>query len=571
MLLFSVVISVYLLILLWFLQMATLYNITLISSLLIIVTSILYSLFIYLIPRKSRKVVNTIFIFFTCLLSFGNIFYYYIKYSILTISLLSLLDELFGVAESVTGYLNPTYILILVLPLAFSIATNKLINTFDKRYSNKIVMATLSLLVAINVNFYYQDDILYTTIYSPIHYVRKFGFISFYARELTPFTKKSSDDIEYSNQYGGATENEYTGIFADKTNVVQITAESFDDIAIDETLTPTLYKMANDGIFFENYHTLSTNTNASEFSTLSSVYPPIDNSKVMNFAGNYTSLPEIFNENGFCTFGYHLNDATYYNRKVLYPDLYKFDYSYFREDLLSNANLNASKDELLFELSTDYIEEQDCEKNYTYYMTLYGHSAYHISTRPSAESNFEYVNSVYPDNDEYLNSYLAFQMSLDQMLEEMIDYYEKQGILEQTIFVISSDHYPYALGDPEHRFGEYSEKFVETSFDGTAYESYNVPFFIYDPNASHENNQEYISNVDILPTIADLFGFEVQYSNGKSAFDDSEQGQIKWLGIDNFGILSEDTVYPSEAPSSETLAEVEEDKLQAAKLYSLFD
>ena len=47
--------------------------------------------------------------------------------------------------------------------------------------------------------------------------------------------------------------NEYTGMFKDK-NLVFITAEAYDAIAIDETITPTLYKMANNSFVFNNYY-----------------------------------------------------------------------------------------------------------------------------------------------------------------------------------------------------------------------------------------------------------------------------------------------------------------------------
>ena len=43
-------------------------------------------------------------------------------------------------------------------------------------------------------------------------------------------------------------QNKYTGLFKEK-NLIFITAEAFDAIALDENLTPTLYKMANNGLF----------------------------------------------------------------------------------------------------------------------------------------------------------------------------------------------------------------------------------------------------------------------------------------------------------------------------------
>ena len=47
--------------------------------------------------------------------------------------------------------------------------------------------------------------------------------------------------------------NEYTGMFKDY-NVITLTAEAFAPYAIDKELTPTLYKMYNEGFKFTNYY-----------------------------------------------------------------------------------------------------------------------------------------------------------------------------------------------------------------------------------------------------------------------------------------------------------------------------
>ena len=45
-----------------------------------------------------------------------------------------------------------------------------------------------------------------------------------------------------------------TGIFKDK-NLILIMVEAFDMIAINEKLTPTLYKLSTEGLNFDNYYT----------------------------------------------------------------------------------------------------------------------------------------------------------------------------------------------------------------------------------------------------------------------------------------------------------------------------
>ena len=58
---------------------------------------------------------------------------------------------------------------------------------------------------------------------------------------------------EYFDSAAPSYTNEYTGMF-EGYNVIFLTAESFSQYAIDKTLTPTLYKMYNEGFQFENYY-----------------------------------------------------------------------------------------------------------------------------------------------------------------------------------------------------------------------------------------------------------------------------------------------------------------------------
>jgi hypothetical protein len=49
------------------------------------------------------------------------------------------------------------------------------------------------------------------------------------------------------------TQNEYTGLFKGK-NLIWIVAEGFSDLALDETHTPTLWKLARSGFVFRNFY-----------------------------------------------------------------------------------------------------------------------------------------------------------------------------------------------------------------------------------------------------------------------------------------------------------------------------
>lgn len=67
-----------------------------------------------------------------------------------------------------------------------------------------------------------------------------------------------NEDVSWlANYFSSASptrKNEYTGMF-EGYNVIQLVIEGFSGYAIDPELTPTLYKLANEGFVFNNYYT----------------------------------------------------------------------------------------------------------------------------------------------------------------------------------------------------------------------------------------------------------------------------------------------------------------------------
>ncbi|MCQ4772031.1 LTA synthase family protein, partial [Intestinimonas massiliensis] len=59
---------------------------------------------------------------------------------------------------------------------------------------------------------------------------------------------------QYFSQRPPTLKNEYTGRFAGK-NLLFITAEGFWKYAVNETYTPTLWKLAHGGFVFKNFYT----------------------------------------------------------------------------------------------------------------------------------------------------------------------------------------------------------------------------------------------------------------------------------------------------------------------------
>ncbi len=496
-----------------------------------------------IVPKVPRVIINAIVMIITYTFTIANLVNLSMKGNVVGISSIKLIDELIQVKGTVTESISPILYLTLLLPI---VATVFLIVFGEKEIiipKVKRIVFIIFLVVAIvggSISYNYQ---LYRTVANPFSYVKSFGLSSYFIRDMLPFTKlgNSSDYVELEIN-GSYQTNENTGKFSEKKNVVFVMAESLDNQAIDPVYAPTLHKMSTMGINFENYYTITKATNLSEYAALTSLVPPFESIKAGEYDADYTTIPEVFGNNGFCSVGVHSNTGEFYDRDTIYPKLYKFDNKLVKEDLNLSPNADWYPSDVdMFQKSVPFIEEKNCEKMFTYYMTYSGHAPY-TTARVYDEGIVEQISSSYPNNDKILNSYIAANMELDKMLESMEVYYTEQGMIEETLFVVVSDHYPYSMSY-ESKMNEGSEEYANSLEFAIDY--YNVPFFIYDPVQTLENNSSYGNNLDILPTLADLMGYEYNSSiiYGTSLFDENFNHTVRFFGHYGYSIVSEDIKY----------------------------
>ena len=175
------------------------------------------------------------------------------------------------------------------------------------------------------------DYYIYETIPNNNQFVSIFGTLPFGLRDgISLFetdilgAEHYVEVEEFLNSRSEQTPNMMTGIFEGK-NVIFIQAESFIDAAIDETLTPTLYKMKNEGINIEGFDTptLVGSTSDTEFMANTSIIPNSEGYAICYkypFNTYVTTLASIFNDVGYNTVAYHNNYGDYYNRDIVFPN-----------------------------------------------------------------------------------------------------------------------------------------------------------------------------------------------------------------------------------------------------------
>lgn len=325
---------------------------------------------------------------------------------------------------------------------------------------------------------------------------------------------------EYFKNVTPTKQNEYTGIFKGK-NLIYITAEGFDKIAIDESLTPTLYKLANNGFVFENYYQplFTVSTSDGEYMFLNSLIPKEGVWSFYRSSNIYLpfGIGNVFKREGYSTVNaYHDHTYTYYNRDKSHPNL-GFD-KYIGcgnglEELINCKTWPESDVEMINATVDDYINSDNFM---TYYMTVSGHLNYTFTGNYISYKNKDLVKDL-PYTD-HVKAYLAANIELDRAIESLINKLKEKGKLDDTVIVISPDHYPYGL-----KTSELNE--ISNTDRSDKFEMFHTSLILY--NSEIKENvkvTKYVSSIDVLPTIYNLFGikYDSRLLMGRDALSDAE-------------------------------------------------
>jgi len=168
-------------------------------------------------------------------------------------------------------------------------------------------------------------------------------------------------------------------------------------------------------------------------------------------------------------------------------------------------------DKALIELTIDqYIDD---ERFYVHYMTVSGHSPYSFQENGVARLNRDVVNHL-PYSPQ-VKAYLATQMELEYALEYLLKRLEEKGIAEQTLIVMTTDHYPYGLTTRD------VEELAGHRFD-SAFGLHKNAFMIYAKGIEPEIVESPSFTPDIVPTVSNLLGlnFDSRFLSGRDVFSD---------------------------------------------------
>ena len=221
-----------------------------------------------------------------------------------------------------------------------------------------------------------------------------------------------------------------------------------------------------------------------------------------------TSLGWLFRDIGYSTPAYHNNTYTYYNRHLTHPNL-GYDFCGIGNGLELPGKLWPNSDLEMFQATigehiTNYVESG--QNFHAYYMTVSGHCEYNWAGNAMSRKNKEAAQAAYPDNSEAVQAYIACNLELEYAMTYLMEQLENAGIADDTVIVLSSDHYPYSMVEGNTDYYNELSGMNDSEKDTSRFRnslilwcgSMEEPILVDTP----------CSSIDIVPTLCNLFALD---------------------------------------------------------------
>ena len=362
---------------------------------------------------------------------------------------------------------------------------------------------------------------------------------------------------QWFSQRTPTSENQWTGYFEGK-NLVWIVAEGFSTLAMDPERTPTLWKLSHEGFVFENFYTplWGVSTSDGEYVTTTGLIPKSGVWSYSLSSENYMpfALGNQFRKDGYRTMAFHNYLYDYYDRNLSHPNM---GYEYYAIGQGLNMDWGGqfppSDLEMMEEILPMFLSE---DQFMVYCLTVSGHLNYSLEENAMSARHWNTVKDL--PYSEAVRCYLASQMELELAVERLINQLEAAGKLDDTVIVLSADHYPYGLTDEE-----YSELLGHPV--DPVFEIYENTLTIW--NSEMEEPvyvDKYCSSLDVMPTLSNLFGLE--YDSRLIMGSDILSDDSPLVIFANYSFISEQGYYNSTTDVFTRWDGAEPDPDQVAKL-----
>ena len=371
---------------------------------------------------------------------------------------------------------------------------------------------------------------------------------NFYITFLKTKEEEKSEDIEFLDLAFADSQkkkNKYTGIFKDK-NLIFVQLEGLDTWLMTEEDTKTFTQMKNNAYVFNNhfsYYNGGGSTFNSEFAVNTGFITPLSytqNAYTFNKNNFPYTMAKLFKNLGYSVNAFHMNKGEYYSRAVNYKNwgydnyyglIDMFDYNDDTYTLDRELILNEEFNKLMFPEDTKFVDYVIAYSSHLPFSNTKGvckllydldHSEKvdDIANNENKETN-DNTKSETIEREPMTEEECARRQAkeTDYMMQLILENLKEKNLIDNTIIVVFTDHYLYTIEDKS-----ILDKYKETGNNLIN----KTPFFIWSKNTKKTNINKVTSQLNILPTVLNLFGIEYNPNNyiGTDALDNKYEGIV---------------------------------------------
>lgn len=320
----------------------------------------------------------------------------------------------------------------------------------------------------------------------------------------------SADELADIDAYAtGRTheDNEMTGLLEGK-NLILIQLEAIDTWMLEEYM-PALRAAKENSIVFANHYTpayITAGTFNTEFMVNTGLLPAAAGISPSVYSQNSfpNSLAHLFRAKGYTANSFHGSSGDVYNRGPIHVNLGYEAYHSGTDMGMQNYMMDS-------QLITAFDEMVSDAPFFTFIITYSGHGAY-SETNPIYLAHREEAIAAAARTDGNYVYAVGHAMETDAFIAELMEALDASGHLDDTVVVFYADHYNYyMLDDPLN---------MEIKGVDSLNLLQHTDFFIYSKGLKAQTVDKYTFSLDVLPTLANLFGLEAQYEllTGDDAF-----------------------------------------------------
>ena len=340
--------------------------------------------------------------------------------------------------------------------------------------------------------------------------------IYYYTNKEMTLTDAQKNEIKtwFDENKEDLPDNKYKGMFEGK-NLIAIQVESLENFVIGQKvygqeITPNINKLLKNSLYFDNIKEQNNSGISSDCDLMvnTSMLPVRNGSTFFGYPWTeYNTLQDLLNSKGYNTISTHPEVPGNWNWAEAHKSFKAdkiWDASQF--DQSEVIGLGMSDESYLKQIGDKLKKEK--QPFYTFLVTLTSHGPFEVP------EDKQYLNLPQDLNENMLGAYFQSVRYTDEAIGKFINQLKEEGLLENTVIMLYGDHCGV------HKF--YEDDIKDSPLEGDWWKDNEkeIPFMIYNPSIKGETISKEGGQIDFLPTIAYLLGFN------RDKFDSTAMGRV---------------------------------------------